>query len=117
MGTETITVSKRAAEELGKLIRSYRDSHDTDVYLRLYATGGGCCGTKYGMAMDESVRKDDKLIKHEGVTIVVDSSSIEYLDGSNVEYVESAAGNGFMITNPKDFSLCGCGMNSHSEKK
>ncbi len=81
-----------------------------DTYLRMYVAGGGCSGFKYGLALAREVHDGDEIIQVDGVKVVVDPNSKEYLDGSSVDYTESVAGSGFMVSNPNNWSTCGCGQ-------
>ncbi len=77
--------------------------------LRVYVAGGGCSGIQYGMAFDNNVREEDTVTEINGIKILVDEVSIQYLLGATVDYVEGPQGTGFKITNPNAFSSCGCG--------
>ncbi|PCJ16231.1 MAG: iron-sulfur cluster insertion protein ErpA [Gammaproteobacteria bacterium] len=77
--------------------------------LRVYITGGGCSGFSYGFSFDEEGREGDTEIVREGVKLVVDSMSIQYLAGSTVDYVEGLQGSRFTVENPNASSTCGCG--------
>ena len=81
---------------------------DAGKPLRVYVEQGGCSGMQYGLVFDE-VRDGDALHEIEGVRVVVDAASAEYLVGSVVDYSESLTGGGFKINNPKARQNCGCG--------
>lgn len=102
-----ITLSEPAANKLKELILKHGTMEDS--FLRVYVAGGGCSGFSYGLALDNKVQDGDKVIHENGVKVVIDDKSAEYLDGSSVDYVESIAGSGFMISNPNNWSTCGCG--------
>ncbi|PCI44486.1 MAG: iron-sulfur cluster insertion protein ErpA [Moraxellaceae bacterium] len=80
-----------------------------DLKLRVYITGGGCSGFSYGFSFDEDGREGDTEIVREGVKLVVDAMSIQYLAGSTVDYVEGLQGSRFTVENPNASSTCGCG--------
>ncbi|MCL4879344.1 MAG: iron-sulfur cluster insertion protein ErpA [Anaerolineae bacterium] len=77
--------------------------------LRVFVTGGGCSGLSYGMAFEENIQEYDTLVEVEGVKLVVDATSILYLKGSVIDFVDSLMGGGFSIDNPQAVSTCGCG--------
>jgi len=76
--------------------------------LRLSVLGGGCSGFQYGLAFDQK-KGDDHIIQSQGVTLLVDEQSAHYVDGSEIDYVESVMGEGFMVNNPNAVETCGCG--------
>ena len=77
--------------------------------LRVFVTGGGCSGFQYGFTFDEDVAEDDTIVEREGVSLVVDAMSFQYLVGSEVDYQEGLAGSRFVIKNPNATTTCGCG--------
>lgn len=77
--------------------------------LRLYVTGGGCSGFSYGFAFDDAVAEDDSLIVTEGVSLVVDAMSLQYVLGARVDFEEGLEGSRFVIHNPNAQTTCGCG--------
>jgi len=77
--------------------------------LRVFITGGGCSGFSYGFTFDEDVADDDSLVENEGVTMVVDPMSYQYLAGAQVDYREDLQGAQFVVQNPNASSTCGCG--------
>lgn len=80
-----------------------------DLKLRVFVQGGGCSGFQYGFSFDEKVNEGDHEIEKNGVTMVVDPMSYEYLSGAEVDYKESLEGSMFVINNPNATSTCGCG--------
>jgi iron-sulfur cluster assembly accessory protein len=76
-------------------------------YLRMFIAGSSCSGLQYGMAFEENQREDDTVIESSGVRLIIDSQSLQYLNGSVVDYVETPDGGGFSITNPNSVSSCG----------
>jgi iron-sulfur cluster assembly protein len=76
--------------------------------LRIGVRGGGCSGFQYALALDER-RDDDNVFEHEGIPILVDSASLRFVDGSEVDYTESMMGAGFEVNNPNVVASCGCG--------
>ncbi len=77
--------------------------------LRVFVSGGGCSGMQYGMAFEETPRDFDKVVAVDGVRLIVDPTSLMYLQGSTIDYVDSLMGGGFRIDNPNAVSTCGCG--------
>ena len=80
-----------------------------NLKLRLYVTGGGCSGFSYGFAFDDQVAEDDTTIVTEGVALVVDAMSQQYLMGARVDFEEGLEGSRFVIHNPNAQTTCGCG--------
>ena len=103
-----VTLSENAVGKLKELITKNGTAEDT--YLRMYVAGGGCSGFRYGLALDNKVHEGDEIVQANGVKVVIDPNSREYLDGSSIDYVESVAGSGFMVSNPNNWSTCGCGQ-------
>jgi iron-sulfur cluster insertion protein len=77
--------------------------------LRVFITGGGCSGFQYGFTFDEDVADDDTIIDREGVSLIVDPMSFQYLVGAEVDYTEGLEGSRFVINNPNATTTCGCG--------
>lgn len=91
-------------------VRKLREGEDNpNLKLRVYITGGGCSGFSYGFTFDEGVNEGDSEFINGDVTMVVDSMSIQYLMGSEVDYTESLQGSQFSVKNPNASSTCGCG--------
>lgn len=77
--------------------------------LRLYITGGGCSGFSYGFTFDQAIKEDDTQVTRDGVTLLVDALSIQYLQGATVDYTEGLQGARFVVNNPNATTTCGCG--------
>jgi iron-sulfur cluster assembly protein len=103
--TLKLTLTEKAAEKV-KLAMQKQEKPKTG--LRLYVAGGGCSGFQYGLAFDDKTDGDHVIDSH-GVSILVDEQSAQYLDGSEVDYVESVMGEGFQVNNPNATETCGCG--------
>jgi len=101
-----ITVTTSAAEKLGGIMaqKGMKDSHA----LRVFVKGGGCGGMQYGMTFD-TPREDDEVYEQNGLRLVVDPTSLGYIEGANIDYVDNLMGGGFHIDNPQAVSSCGCG--------
>lgn len=80
-----------------------------DLKLRLYVTGGGCSGFSYGFAFDDAVAEDDTQFVTEGVSLVVDAMSLQYVLGARVDFEDGLEGSRFVIHNPNAQTTCGCG--------
>jgi iron-sulfur cluster insertion protein len=77
--------------------------------LRVFVTGGGCSGFQYGFTFDDEMAEDDTIVEREGVKLLVDPMSFQYLAGSEVDYQEGLEGSRFVINNPNAATTCGCG--------
>ncbi|QLG86972.1 iron-sulfur cluster insertion protein ErpA [Chitinibacter bivalviorum] len=95
-----------AAAKVSELIA---EEGNPDLKLRVFVTGGGCSGFQYGFTFDEITNEDDTPITKNGVTLLVDPMSYQYLVGAEIDYVESLEGSQFTIKNPNAQSTCGCG--------
>jgi iron-sulfur cluster assembly protein len=91
-------------------VRDLMNKRNLEGYaLRVFVSGGGCSGFQYGMALENNIRVEDMVDEFDGVKVVVDEVSIEYLRGAKVDYIEDVMGSGFKIENPNAVSSCGCG--------
>ena len=95
-----------AASKVKQLID---EEGNPDLKLRVFVTGGGCSGFQYGFTFDEVVNEDDTSMERNGVTLLIDPMSFQYLAGAEIDYQESAEGAQFVIKNPNATSTCGCG--------
>jgi len=82
---------------------------NSELKLRVFVTGGGCSGFQYGFTFDEEVAEDDTVMEKNGVTLLVDPMSFQYLVGAEIDYSEGLEGSQFVIKNPNATSTCGCG--------
>ena len=82
---------------------------NTDLKLRVFVQGGGCSGFQYGFTFDEVVNEDDATMEKNGVTLLIDSMSYQYLVGAEIDYKEDLEGAQFVIKNPNATTTCGCG--------
>jgi iron-sulfur cluster insertion protein len=80
-----------------------------DLKLRVFVQGGGCSGFQYGFTFDEVVNEDDTSMTKNGVTLLIDSMSLQYLMGAEIDYKEDLQGAQFVIKNPNATTTCGCG--------
>ena len=101
-----IAFSARAARKVRELID---DEGNDALKLRVFITGGGCSGFSYGFTFDEDVADDDAQVENDGVVLVIDPMSYQYLSGSQIDYKEDLQGAQFVVTNPNATATCGCG--------
>jgi iron-sulfur cluster insertion protein len=102
----SINLSANAVRKVRDLVS---EEENDDLKLRVFITGGGCSGFQYGFTFDELTADDDTIIEREGVTLLVDPMSFQYLAGSEVDYTEGLEGSRFVVTNPNATTTCGCG--------
>ena len=101
-----LLLSSRAVEKVRALVAE--ESND-ELKLRVFVTGGGCSGFQYGFTFDELVAEDDTLVEKEGVAVLIDPMSFQYLAGSEVDYTDGLEGSRFVVKNPNATTTCGCG--------
>ena len=99
-----VKISDIAAEKIRELVAS----NETEQALRVAVKGGGCSGFQYALALDTR-KDDDKVFEHNGVSVLVDKVSMQFVFGSEVDYVEGLQGAGFTVNNPNVVAACGCG--------
>ncbi len=85
------------------------EERNPELKLRVYISGGGCSGFQYGFMFDEATAEDDIKITNDGVTLLIDPMSFQYLMGAEVDYTENLQGAQFVIRNPNASTTCGCG--------
>ncbi|MFP5357950.1 MAG: iron-sulfur cluster insertion protein ErpA [Gammaproteobacteria bacterium] len=91
-------------------VRSLLDEEeDREQKLRVFVTGGGCSGFQYGFKFDKAAEEGDTVVVKNGVTLLVDAMSVQYLTGAEIDYKESVEGAQFVIRNPNATTTCGCG--------
>ena len=101
-----IKLTDRAVSKAKELIDG---EGNPELHLRVFVTGGGCSGFQYGFSFDDEHQDDDTAIEKDGVLVVVDGLSYQYLVGATVDYSESLTGSQFVVENPNASSTCGCG--------
>jgi iron-sulfur cluster insertion protein len=101
-----LVFTNAAARKVRELIA---EENNPNLNLRVYISGGGCSGFQYGFTFDEQRADDDLAVVNDGVTLVVDPLSLQYLMGAEVDYAESLHGAQFVIRNPNAKTTCGCG--------
>jgi iron-sulfur cluster insertion protein len=93
----------------GKVRELIEEEGNPALKLRVFVTGGGCSGFQYGFTFDEEVNEDDTTMEKNGVTLLIDPMSFQYLVGAEIDYTEGLEGAQFVIRNPNATSTCGCG--------
>jgi iron-sulfur cluster insertion protein len=106
MSAEAIKFTDSAANRVSELLA---EEGDQNLKLRVYVTGGGCSGFQYGFTFDEVVNEDDTVVEKNGVSVLVDPMSLQYLQGAEIDYTENVSGSQFVIRNPNATTTCGCG--------
>src|SRR5215207_1226347 len=104
--TEAITLSDKAAAKIGELLEGQTDAEGQA--LRVAVRGGGCSGFQYALAFDKA-KDDDHVFEVDGVSVIVDKTSMQFVFGSEVDYLEGLQGAGFQVNNPNVVAACGCG--------
>ncbi len=102
---DNITVTERAAHRIGEILRR----EPAGTMLRVSVEGGGCSGFQYRFDMDRAQAADDLVIQRDGATVLIDQTSVGYLAGSEIDFVDDLIGASFRINNPQATASCGCG--------
>ncbi len=105
MSEPDITVSERAARRIGEILKS----EPAGTMLRVSVEGGGCSGFQYKFDMERAKGDDDLVIARDGATVLIDSVSQQYMEGSEIDFVEDLIGAAFKVKNPNATASCGCG--------
>jgi iron-sulfur cluster assembly protein len=103
---QAITLTEVAAGKVKELLDGQQDA--SEQALRVAVRGGGCSGFQYALAFDK-VKEDDHVFEDRGVSVIVDKVSMQFVFGSEVDYVEGLQGAGFSVNNPNVVAACGCG--------
>jgi iron-sulfur cluster assembly accessory protein len=101
-----VQLSDRAVQKVQNLLA---EEENDELKLRVFVTGGGCSGFQYGFTFDEIAAEDDTAVEKDGVTVLVDPMSYQYLVGAQVDYTEGLEGSRFVVVNPNASATCGCG--------
>lgn len=104
--SDPILFTDSAANKVKQLLE---EEGNADLKLRVFVSGGGCSGFQYGFTFDEITNEDDTVLNKNGVQLLVDPMSYQYLVGAEIDYQESLEGSQFVIKNPNAQSTCGCG--------
>ncbi len=100
-----VTLTASAARRIGEILRT----EPKGAMLRISVNGGGCSGFSYGYDVDTARQEDDILVERDGAVVLVDETSLQFLKGSTVDFVDDLIGQSFKIENPQATSSCGCG--------
>ena len=103
---QTAEITDAAAAKVKKLVE---EDGNANLNLRVTVSGGGCSGFQYGFEFDENIADDDIKVEKDGVIMLIDNMSMQYLSGCEVDYLEGLEGARFVINNPNAKSTCGCG--------
>ena len=107
MGTpQQISITKNAAKRVEELIAS---ENKENLMLRVSVSAGGCSGFEYSFDLEKKENSDDKVFEDKGIKVIVDETSLELLDGSEVDYVDDLSGASFRLNIPNATASCGCG--------
>ncbi len=112
VATEFVELTPLAADKLQAIMQ---EKNLTSHGLRVFIAGGGCSGFQYGMAFENQMEEGDYVFESRGVRLYVDQASAMYLEGAQVDYVDSLMGGGFRIENPNAVSTCSCGQSFSTE--
>jgi len=102
-----VRVSDRATAKAREIFAAHSEA---GAMLRVYVEGGGCSGFQYGFDLEQATEDDDYIIERDGVRIVVDPLSYQYIMGSEIDYQEDLQGSQFVVRNPNASTTCGCGL-------
>jgi iron-sulfur cluster assembly accessory protein len=100
-----VTVSARAARRIAEILKA----EPQPAMLRVAVTGGGCSGFQYNFAIDEIKADDDLVLERDGAVVLIDTMSLDFLKGAEIDFVDDLIGASFKINNPNAQSSCGCG--------
>lgn len=103
---DPLIFSDAAADKVRELIS---EEENDALKLRVFISGGGCSGFQYGFTFDENVEDGDTIVENQGVELLIDPMSIQYLTGAEIDYSEGIEGAQFVIRNPNASTTCGCG--------
>lgn len=94
---------------INKITELLAEENNPKLKLRTFVQGGGCSGFSYGFTFDEEVNEDDFVVDRPGMSLIIDSMSMQYLQGATIDYKEELMGSSFTIKNPNAQTTCGCG--------
>ena len=108
-----ITLTAAAEAKLRELMAQRKIQ---DYGLRVFVAGGGCSGLQYGMAFEAQPREFDTVVNQNGIRLFIDPTSLMYLSGASIDFIDSLMGGGFKIDNPNAISSCGCGSSFRTKE-
>jgi iron-sulfur cluster assembly accessory protein len=97
-------------EAISRLRNVLENQQAPEGALRVFVTPGGCSGFSYGMSLEETPAEDDEVVEQGGVKVVVDPFSLQYLEGAQIDFIDSLMGGGFTVVNPNAVKSCACGQ-------
>ncbi len=103
---DPLVFTEAAAKKVKILIE---EEGNLDLMLRVFVSGGGCSGFQYGFTFDETINEGDTEVSTDGVKLLIDPMSFQYLTGAEIDYKEGLEGSQFVIRNPNAVTTCGCG--------
>jgi len=103
--TTKVTLSERAARRIASILSKEADG----TALRVSVSGGGCSGFQYGFDLDQSRTDDDLIVERNGAVVLIDSVSLPFVGGSEIDFVDDLIGQSFQVKNPNATASCGCG--------
>ncbi len=103
----SVVFTDAAAHKVSELIA---EEDNPNLMLRVFISGGGCSGFQYGFTFDEDIEQGDSQVENQGVTLLIDPMSVQYLMGAEIDYKEDLQGAQFIIRNPNAQTTCGCGQ-------
>jgi iron-sulfur cluster insertion protein len=106
MSQVAITLTDSSVEKIKDILA---EENNPALHLRVFVQGGGCSGFSYGFTLDEEQNEDDFIIDNNGIEVLVDSMSMQYLQGATIDFKEELMGSNFVINNPNAQTTCGCG--------
>lgn len=107
--TDSVDLLKFTDNAAIKVKQLIEEEGNDNLMLRVFVTGGGCSGFQYGFTFDEQIQEGDTEVENQGVKLLVDPMSFQYLSGAEIDYKEGLEGSMFVINNPNATTTCGCG--------
>ncbi len=104
--SQMVEVTEAAVRKVKALLE---EEENQNLKLRVFVTGGGCSGFQYGFSFDEKINDGDLCIEKDGIHVVIDPLSLQYLMGAKIDYTEGLQGARFVVENPNATTTCGCG--------
>jgi iron-sulfur cluster insertion protein len=101
-----LKVSNNAVSRINELLET---KNNPELMLRVFIQGGGCSGFQYGFQFDDNQQEDDISIEHDGIKVLIDMLSLQYLSGAEIDYKDDLMGSRFLVNNPNASTTCGCG--------
>ena len=105
---ETLKITGAAVVKVKQLLAS-EDQGGKNLHLRVFITGGGCSGFQYGFTFDEKIAEDDTRFEVAGISVLIDATSLQYMQGAEIDYAENLMGSRFVVNNPQARTTCSCG--------